>query len=174
MIKKKQSQVIGSHLLPDLLLLLLGRVPPSFSTGPVHLYFGPLVYCILYIYTLVLNNGSWHLKLGFAALGDKDDLVLLSLPSEGLENLGGLTLTRQLKVFHNVKGTIFCCRYSLIFQWQTKRQRDCNRIIWFLLLLFYLHLSHLEATPIAHEASKQIFAPLSHATLTSLPLSLLL
>ena len=128
----------------------------------------------LYIYTLVLNNGSWHLKLGFAALGDKDDLVLLSLPSEGLENLGGLTLTRQLKVFHNVKGTIFCCRYSLIFQWQTKRQRDCNRIIWFLLLLFYLHLSHLEATPIAHEAFKQIFAPLSHATLTSLPLSLLL
>ena len=52
---KTQSQVIGSHLLPDLLLLLLGRVPPSFSTGPVHLYFGPLVY---YIYTLVLNNGS--------------------------------------------------------------------------------------------------------------------
>ena len=43
---KTQSQVIGSHLLPDLLLLLLGRVPPSFSTGPVHLYFGPLVYCI--------------------------------------------------------------------------------------------------------------------------------
>ena len=168
---KKQSQVIGSHLLPDLLLLLLGRAPPSFSTGPVHWSIGILH---LYIYTLVLNNGSWHLKLGFAALGDKDDLLLLSLPSEGLENLGWLTLTRQLKLFHNVKGTIFCCRYSLIFQWQTKRQRDCNRIIWFLLLLFYLHFSDLEPTPIAHEALKQIFAPLSHATLTSLPLSLLL
>ena len=93
----------------------------------------------LYIYTLVLNNGSWHLKLGFAALGDKDDLVLLSLPSEGLENLGGLTLTRQLKVFHNVKGAIFCCRYSLIFQWQTKRQRDCNRI--FVAIVLFAPLS---------------------------------